>query len=169
MNTSEDHTQHDERISDRNIVADEFSLEYDNHKYASNSSGEVKELNVHQEEHFEIREQQVFSYHEDTSEYEEGEEEEEEMLSRLEYPLDTHQQETYNTESERGSIEEIEVEDVYQDKPSANTKKQFESTLTNMRLAFGSEQQVRENSVKTLEKMAESTDKSQSAKKTDEQ
>lgn len=144
----------EDRVSERNIVAEEFSLEYDN-QYTHSSEG-IAQVSISKDDRDAIREQQMYSYEEEqeSEESAEGEEFDDEYLSRIEYPMgqSSHQQSYDQSEEKYGDqmIQEVEEDSLYDE--NADEKKLFDKTLTNMRLAFGSELKIRENSVKTLEK-----------------
>ena len=165
----------EERLSDKNAIIDENSLE--------NAKGEVDEPhlleNYHQgiqfteeDEYKEENRQKVFVYPEETYESSEGECEQEET-SRIEFPIDpNHSEPNYYPDSNESYsddlMQEVEADSLLDDQASQKEKDYFEKTLTNMRLAFGSEQHIRENSVKTLEQIDHSQKDSGSGNKTEE-
>lgn len=172
--------QNESNISDRNIIVDEFSLEYTEQEIKS--SNHIPKISIDKIEN-EIKEQQVYNYEDQKESFTsnqdeesylhyESEEEEEEITSRIEYPLSQHREEDHfmdsNNSFEGDLIKEVEEDSLYDDSTVHRPLNYFEKTLTNMRLAFGSEKHIRENSVKTLEKMEHSQKESNSGDKTEE-
>lgn len=166
---------YEERISDRNAIIDESSLEYASVPQNYNPIHETTSED-HDEPDEEIHEERVFEYH---NEHNEGENEEPEITSRREQrDISEHEQESehsgpnyYPDSNESYSdidMDEEAIEKFLNEPPPLVKDNGFEKTLTNMRLAFGSEKHIRENSVKTLERLDKSHRDSGSDEKTDE-
>lgn len=161
-----------EGMSYRNVV-DDYSTELAHLHIATHSSEDVAQVSISRNDNLAIHEEYEYNYQDEDSEHsEEYSEDEEENTSRLDYQFEqkhAHRSHT-NSEAEYSEdlIKEISEEDLYQEDSNQHSKNYFEKTLTNMRIAFGSEQRVRENSVKTLEKMEFSVEGSNSGKKTEE-
>lgn len=161
----------------RNVVVDDYSTELAHLHMATHSSEDVAQISISKNDNLITNEEYEYSYQEEDSEMsqedsEEDSENEEEITSRLDYQFDQKHPKPSCTESEdecsEDLIKEISEEDLYNEDSNQHSKNYFEKTLTNMRIAFGSEQRVRENSVKTLEKMEYSVEGSNSGKKTEE-
>ena len=123
---------------------DNNSIEYMEHRRSVYSNSEVLNPNWWDTASQNLDEESENEHHEIRSEYEQKTEEQ------------------INTNDDNILIEGWNEEIKY------DLNSNLEDTLTNMRIVFGSEQQVRENSLKTLEKMEESWEDSQSVKKNHE-
>ncbi|CAI2381250.1 unnamed protein product [Moneuplotes crassus] len=73
-----------------------------------------------------------------------------------------------NRDLSEPDMDEEEIEKFLNEPPAHDKSEGFDNTLTNMRLAFGSEKHIRENSVKTLEKIGQIHIEEESGEKTDE-
>ena len=128
---------------------------------------------------------EFFEYLQDQSEpHSEGENEEPEITSRKEIlepdhlshsepsKRSEHSSPNYypdSTESYSDTpLDEEAIDQFMNEAPPKTEENTFEKTLTNMRLAFGSEKHIRENSVKTLERIDQSQKDSGSGEKTED-
>lgn len=164
--TQSDEQVQDDNTSDRNIIADEFSLEYaaPHHKIESSNQTPQESIRV---DYYDQSMNENEDYKGEESQSDIKHNEQDEKASFIEKEGEYSYDDLYSSSSQYKEelIEEIHPNDYSQNSNGIDERKYFNNTLTNMRIAFGSEQQVRENSVKTLEKMELSNEGSSSDKK----
>ena len=163
-----------EQISDMNVIINDFSIECSKPQEPQGIIHEKeKEPEPVRDIIQEIMNERVFNYKNDEHLKETEVEEAQEKRSGIEFKLNQERSEPnyYPDSNESYSdslINDGEIDDFLNEEISHKQDNIFENTLTNMRLAFGSEQHIRENSVKTLEKIENSQKDSGSGKKTEE-
>ena len=161
---SDEHNK-DDNTSDRNIITDEFSLEYaaPHHKIESSNQTPQDSIRV---DYYDQSINELENYKAEESKSDIKHNEQDKKASFIEKEGEYSFDDLYSSSSQNKEelIEEIHPNDYLQNSNGIDKRKYFNNTLTNMRIAFGSEQQVRENSVKTLEKMEFSNEGSKSDK-----